>query len=781
MRRLLLLAALVALPASAYGAGRNVAILIDTSGSMLSSDRPRYTVQIAQIVADLLDGTDVLSVIRLPPGETCEAGPNPALQIRRNAGDAAGFKVALNGLITYGGNNHFAGPVRTAIDTLTFDPKRPRMLLMIADSGGLDACDAVLTRDLLRLRESGALVAAINLGSSAGAFDRNAAFSFTTAAQNSHELIEAVARVYQKFLGARQAQTGRVADRIEIDIHPHVREAFLVVAADGPIGPLRAGTGNPGARAVDPDHRGGGETLGLDNRRRGYRIVRLQRPAAGRWTFTAPGLGGTTAGWLLLQEHALAARLVSALSVPAGIPTPLEVEVVDADTGHRITDLASLRGLDLSAEIDGVRVALRDDGTGGDRRAGDGILGGTHTFARSGQTAVRANLRTDTIERQFVFVADVVEVSAVLHPPPLTRLEAGRVVEITVRVEPVAGRPMTTYRPERIDVDGAPEGRLALRDNGEDGDRQAGDGVYTARWTPLRSGSFTLTYTPVGGVRIQPVKGPVEVLGRIEFGPIGPLGFGRLGGRSQGNAVLDLSSSQVYGTVDLKVSAGRRHSGAALEMSTPEGWRRVDAGSVPLRVDAGGTRAWPLRLRVGDCPGAATEGNEVALEAIRADGTVNRVVVPATFELIPDPWLHCWWRTLVLIALGIVTAVVIHGYVSPSRFARGLGVHISQMEDMAEGFTHPVRATRGSGSGFYRDARVFLASDYRLTGRPMNAAARLRADRGGQVRLTPMGGTLWRQTMDGVWEEHPADERPMRPGAVYRNDAKTLYFELRRR
>src|SRR6185436_13802711 len=106
--------------------------------------------------------------------------------------------------------------------------------------------------------------AAINLGGASGAFDRNPAFDFTTSALDAQELIGAVALVYQRFLGAKKVQTGRVRDEIRVEIAPFVEEAFLVVAADGPIGGVAQEPGNPAAQAIDLNHRGGGATQGLD-------------------------------------------------------------------------------------------------------------------------------------------------------------------------------------------------------------------------------------------------------------------------------------------------------------------------------------------------------------------------------------------------------------------------------------------------------------------------------------------------------------------------------------
>jgi hypothetical protein len=106
-------------------------------------------------------------------------------------------------------------------------------------------------------------------------------------------------------------------------------------------------------------------------------------------------------------------------------------------------------------------------------------------------------------------------------------------------------------------------------------------------------------------------------------------------------------------------------------------------------------------------------------------------------------------------------------------------VYLSPEEDMAEGYPHSVRRTRGGGSGFYRHATVYVCEDYRLAGRADGALACLRAD-GRRVRIRPVNGSaVWRRAVDGEWERLSSDESSARFGTLYRNDAGNLFFELR--
>lgn len=152
--------------------------------------------------------------------------------------------------------------------------------------------------------------------------------------------------------------------------------------------------------------------------------------------------------------------------------------------------------------------------------------------------------------------------------------------------------------------------------------------------------------------------------------------------------------------------------------------------------------------------------------------------VPLLVEVIEDPWLVCWWPTLVMIGACLLTALVLYGFLSPSRFPPHLGVVISPEEDLEEGMLHHIRSQPGAGSGFFRDARIYVGP-YQLSRRHHGALARLRAD-SGRILIEPVhGASLWRRNLDGVWEPAAEGESPARIGTVYRNEMKTLFFAVR--
>ena len=1203
------LALSLSLPLAAVAAGRHVSIIVDTSGSMDRNDKPRYTLLLSQILADLLEPGDSLTVIRLPQSEgSCDDGENPALAVPLNSTDRNSFQAKLDRLLYYGNENYFAAPVHTAQADLERHKDKARLLLFIADSGGLDKCEVKLTEDLKKLRDQGVMVAAINIGG-VGAFDSNPAFTFTTGASDSEELTKSVALVYQKFIGARQVQTGRVGKTIEFELGPLVKDAYLVVVADGQMEALAGDGGNPEAAEIDLDHKGGGHALGLDGRRRDYRIVRIHHPEAGKWQFHAPELR-QNAGWMLLQDSAMALRLVSPAKAAQGVNTPLEVELYDQDTGkrlntppeglqasvelegqklalrddgqggdrlandgvyttladfkqvgpqriglnlqsalldrrshvdmlvekvgwilqadalgsvevdtpvslhaqarptppgqtsvsleaveafydgtvltrlgddggngdkqagdHRYTGLwtpqktgdyslelrpvgggstqpitvpvkvvRSLRfgdanlalrllppakkplqgakatlevelydqdtgkhldnppdgGLQASLDAEGRTLTLRDDGQGGDRLANDGVFAVTTSFARAGIQQLRMNLKgklldshneadVEVEETGWALKADPpgsvevespaslsvraqpsiagltppqlqaveatlggnaeaslrddgkngdakagdlrftglwtpqktgdytlefkplgggstqpvtvpVKVVRSLHfgdaklalrlassakvaqgvdtplevelydqdtgkhlaNPPKERLQAGvevegqkielrddgknadrkpgdgvfaalarfsqagsqrikmnlqgkqldRQSEAEIEVEKV-GWTLQADAPSRVEMDTPAtlgiqaqanpsvlspvplqavevyvDGKVqaSLRDDGKNGDAQAGDNRYSGQWTPQAIGERNLEFRPVGGSRAQPVAATVKVVGSIRFGAPVPVKLGRTGSNSQLQGRLELGAGTVVkGEFTLDLNSAYHASGSSLEIDLGEGWVALDGHARPVSLNSKGPSSWPLRLRVGDCPAGVTAADRFTIEFAGADanGQPVRHSVPIELAITEDPWLHCWWPVLAAAAAALLTGIVIYGFWSPSRFSAKLGVLLSPEEDMNEGFFHPIRAQRGTGSGFYRDARVYVRPDFRLSASAKGELARLRAD-GRRVFIRPAtAATVYRQNFDGAWEALPTEETTVHFGVVYKDSMGGVYFELR--
>ena len=740
---------------------REIAVVMDTSSSMIHNDEPRYAVQVSKILADLAAEGDPFSVSRLTErgassSENCAAAPDASLQTRLDSSGRSSFKNLLDGQSIYNITvNYFAAAVHTARATFTTTPAR-RMLLFIADSGGFDDCEGPLGRELAALRAQGVYVAAINLGGSVGSFGGNPGIENAIAARNSRELIGATAQIYQRFLGAKNVQSGAVSGAVQVRIDEFVREAFLVVAADGPMGRLEGDPSNPGAEAIDLDYRGGGATRGLDGRTRAYRMVKLTRPKPGTWRFRAPGVDG---GYMLVQDFALSARLVNQ-SVSVGAPSRLTWEVVDEATGQRVTDPTVLRGLEIEVESGGQRQKLQQE---------NGQFHLTKTFSRKGTESLRARLTSATMDRESMVEVKVTDPAYRLRPTGEVRAEVGRPMKWTVTLDAPSGASVAP--PEKIVAELPAGGNVELL-------RQA-DGRYEGTWTPERTGSFNMRVTSPDA-RLEASEIAVNVLAGFDPGPLTPIRIGPVKSQSEAQARLHLPRAEVRGLVKAQLSTNWSRRRATLEIDLGTGWRPLN--DTPLNVEFDRPPAWPLRLRTEACPASCTfaEPFHFTLTTPLVTGGSRQTEIPLQVEIVADPWWICWWKP---IALGLGAALLgflIHGIVSPIRFPARAGLQLSPEADLGEGFFQAFLRQRGRRSGFYRDARLFLHPDFRLNGEAKGAIACVRAGRA-SIRLEPMNGAaLWRQRMDGEWELVPHGKHAiMRPGAVFRNENESMFFELR--
>ncbi|MEO1086916.1 MAG: VWA domain-containing protein, partial [Acidobacteriota bacterium] len=407
--------------AEASGDGREIVVVVDTSRSMRSQDRRRYTSQILRILADVAGPGDRLTVVRMSGRDQCGAGAEPDLALERT--DRGSFSAALDRHLAFNTGTHFAAALRTAAARLRAAAARPRLLLVLADAGGLGSCAHELSSELMALRRDGVDLAAVHLGRGRGAFEGHGAFSTTVTAPDAERLIAAVAQIYQQFLGVKTVASGAVeAGRIDMTVAPFVERAFLVVAADGDVGPIEPGPG------VGPVFEGArGHTVGLDGQRRSYRIVRLDAPAEGHRRFQLPS--AAPAGWMLVQESALRVRALQPPVRRPGEAARVVVEVYDRRTGERVADAGSLP--DLALTLAGAGSALNDDGVGADLRAGDGRFSAWLGGATDGHLDLRLQSRHFD---QLVRVEPPVDppVTLRLAPPPALefgRLAAGDIVD----------------------------------------------------------------------------------------------------------------------------------------------------------------------------------------------------------------------------------------------------------------------------------------------------------------------------------------------------------------
>jgi hypothetical protein len=366
------------------------------------------------------------------------------------------------------------------------------------------------------------------------------------------------------------------------------------------------------------------------------------------------------------------------------------------------------------------------------------------------------------------------------------KVPVGEPVQLAVVAAPVTSNG-SAHPPERYEVD---TGRSTVELRPAQEKVCAGDGVglspgarcYAASWVPRQLGTYHLDFVPKGGDPAVTASAEIEVIGVLRLGQAAPVQLGTVTGGEVAEASLDLEQATVRGSHEVKLSSDLDTSRCRLWVDTGAGW--VPVGSRPVEVtiaDADGL-SWPVRLEVGRCPRGCQPGDagSIRVEGTAPGGAAVTVQAALNVTIVPEPWLRCWWPWLAAGFALLLAGIVVHGYWSPSRFQRRIGVVLSPEPDMDEGVFLLIRRTRGGGAGFYRDAKVFVCDDFRLSGKPSGAVARLRAHRK-QVRLVPAPGAgLLRRSADDTWEPVPASETVMRTGVTYRNELGTLYFELGR-
>jgi len=240
---------------------------------------------------------------------------------------------------------------------------------------------------------------------------------------------------------------------------------------------------------------------------------------------------------------------------------------------------------------------------------------------------------------------------------------------------------------------------------------------------------------------------------------------------------LELDTAAIKGKPKVSVSTNFDLTGAVLEIDLGNGWVELDNQSLTL-TDSG-SNSWPVRVRTGRCPSGDADTFTIFIEG--ADQNKQAVTKSIIFplEVLTPSLLECWWPVIAITLATLLIALIIYGFISPFRFSRNLGVVLSPEEDIAEGFFHPIRAARGTGSGFYRDARAYIRADFSISGKSSGAIACLHAY-ANKARIKPVNGhTIYRQNVDGEWEEIPTEETAVRYGVLHKEKDGGLFFEIR--
>lgn len=450
------LMAAVSAPATAAEAARtDVVVVVDTSASMREAgmDPERSSLLVSKLLADISPGN--LAVVRLldlqadsdlipnrPSGRFIPCSEDPSQQCnlvepasdwqadarangfgllsRRTEGDVD-FKRSLETHLAQRSNNSpFDLSFRAAQGWLErqrgAEDSHRQTILWLSD-GRTDEPRAVAPV-VSELAASGVNVEAIVFGRGDETLPRSLGLE-THRVKSPAELMKAFAGAFRRIVQAPYEVDALLSAAPTFEMKQGVDEAWVVVYGDDTLGGAEL-TGPGGAVAADEaSERWAGAGA--------YRVAHLSAPSPGRWTISASG-GGSGVAYAVIQRSSLAPRFEAPRTALAGVPT-LVVGGIVAGLGEALLeDPAVLAEARLTATIGGEEIELRDDGSGGDERAGDGHFSALATFVGQGDQTVGLRLRTPLVDRSIdakVAVSGRFRVSGGPLTVDLGRLEAG--------------------------------------------------------------------------------------------------------------------------------------------------------------------------------------------------------------------------------------------------------------------------------------------------------------------------------------------------------------------
>ncbi|MBT3222551.1 MAG: hypothetical protein HN348_26045, partial [Proteobacteria bacterium] len=209
-------------------------------------------------------------------------------------------------------------------------------------------------------------------------------------------------------------------------------------------------------------------------------------------------------------------------------------------------------------------------------------------------------------------------------------------------------------------------------------------------------------------------------------------------------------------------------TGHHLEVRVPNGV--LEPGGQPVSVAP--QEGWQVCLVTAKRTPSSSSNDELRLAIHLADSDVphHHLDVHLTWQVDGLSWLERWlWLILTILSLAIA-AFVIYGFIWPRRFPSGLALAIAaDLEDLEEQQPQPITQWRGIGIGWYRNARAYLTSSYRLSKNKAGAVARLQMDRATGLQVFPEAGSeLLYETLDGDWKPVALEGRRGRAGHIFR-------------
>lgn len=735
---------------------RHLVMIVDTSGSMDENDPEHYAVQSAKILNDILAVDDQISLIKFPQSHHCKRG-GTTLTINRKKND---FSRAIESHIgnRSGSQTTFAEPLRNAVTTINGNSKDRNLLLVITDEGTDHFKCPGDEEKLLKSLADNTFRASINIGN--GNINAGNDFDFHEYVDDSPSLIRAIAEVYQKFIGGTGSQNGTIRNqKFSLNIDPYVKEAFIVVAADGLVGPIQINNSNTLRGSVDENYKTG-VTEGEDQIKRQYRIARLTHPEQGSWQVQIPELI-TSAGWMLIQEYSVGIRFISPTIVTVNEPLQLEAELFDEITQK---SLPISPDTSLSIEFEGKLIKFS--------KLNDKFIAQI-TFANEGQHILKARITAKHIDKTSLVQVKVIQPVWEILPKIGSTLIVDQSTDIKVLLKRRQG---VSKIPKTVTMI-TPEGSIALEH-----DMQSNTSpVYIGSWQPSIVGQHEIQFSIDSQFLTEPITQKVNVVGYVNFSDVQAIDFGTLIRKQESERWLDLNA-EIRGTVELELKTQLNKSNVVLFRQVGKEWLEVRPTQTLLLSEQDLVR-WPLKLVTYSCPEETSHNDMIQITASHTNhlGHVSSIDIPVTVMVIPDHWFVCWWPKILLLTLLSMILKALHCYATTAKFPPQFGLLMADEPDLAnEGIFNAIRTYSASKRRFCQDAYIHLHLDFRFTRKPDGAWLRLQARSEGVFIIAISNGSVMYQRPGIDWEMmEPYVETPLRPGTKFKNADDSIYFEAK--
>src|SRR3990172_7221747 len=518
--------------------------------------------------------------------------------------------------------------------------KLPRMMIWLSDGKADNQNEeARIKRIISELAADNVAVEAVVFGKGDTRLAKEAGIDVRKTS-NPAELMETFAAVFRRIVGAPYGIDNSVSEKPQFQMMQHIEKAWIVVYGDNTLDEVELD--GPGM-SVKADYAADNwPTAGA------YKVAYIENPKAGAWTARAKD-GGPGVAYAVVQLSSIRPVLIEPKTAFSETPVLMVVGIRSAQQGDCIKDPELLKDAVITAQFQGQKITLVDNGTKGDTTANDSRFSSEVRFKDTGEIPVSLNLKT---------------------------LWTDRTVDTKVSVSG-----SFTYAGDPVELD------LGTLTAGQ-------DSCKPLDWKPEQKGDVP-----------------------FELELMNPLPEGR-----------------------------------SLESKLPDG-SALKPGEGHAIIRVGDNPQVCLRTSKEAESSVSQKELWLSLHVANSKEPQHQVKIHLSWVVKGLTFLQRWgWLILSILAL-LIVLFILGGYIVPQRFQPAMALtFVPDIKEIDEQTPQPIKQWKGVGIGFYRNARAFLHADFRISGKAQGALATLQAEKGG-ARVLPSGMPLFRETIDGEWED----------------------------